>query len=71
MAATEYNVGIPVHVTVQDDGSVILIFDLSDIGRSIERDAEVEYPESLVAADAITVNVAADSIGNTHTLTIA
>jgi hypothetical protein len=70
---TYYSVGIPAAVTVKPDGSVVIEFDLSEVGCSIleDEDAAERYPDAVVIADKITIEVATASLRETHSVTIA
>lgn len=60
-----YSVGIPMWITVKDSGEVEFGFDLSEAADDMETSGDY------VEADHKVVSAAADSIKNSHTLTIA
>ena len=65
-APRHYAIGIPVAVTVYDDGRVEFDFDLSEVDDIDEdEDACERYPGTVVTSDVLTVSAAAARVGNT------
>lgn len=70
MAARTYVVGVPLAITVDENGRVTFDVDLSEVGDFVEHVEEGSIPDSIVDADVLTVEAAATTLGNHHTLPV-
>lgn len=68
MAARTYVIGIPMAITLEDDGRVILDVDLTEIGDM--EPTEVGISDQVIDTDVLTVEDAAARLGRALTFTI-
>lgn len=68
----EYNVGVPANVRINDDGTITIEFDLSEVAQDVADDPETldRYTDRTIQHDTLIVSTLCDSVRNTHSLTI-
>lgn len=71
MDARTYVVGVPLVITVDENGRVTFDVDLSEVTDFTEHiEDDLLIPDEIVDADVLTVAAAADTLGNHFTLPV-
>jgi hypothetical protein len=62
-----YTIGIPLAVSVDDDGHIVFDFDLSEVASKHLEPVDDDLPEDVRLADLTVVEAACKARGNSHT----